>query len=323
MSSGVAVIIPCYNQAVYLAEAIASAVDQTRAPREVVVIDDGSTDDTAAVARSFPTVRYHRQENRGAAAARNAGLRASSADLVVFLDADDRLLPGAIEAGADDLEAHPDCAMTFGRYGYLNMDRRERGFPTNRTVDDSYEAMLHQNFIVVPAAAMFRRSALEEIGGFDESMTNCEDYDLYLRIMRDWPTSMHDEVVAQYRRHDTNKSRNLDLIRQQAMFALDKQLPYVRGDRRRYAAYRRGERNCHIWFAKGVAFRAHDAARSGRWWDAARDLLSAARHIPLRTAPYVAAAITGGFFRWLKRTRSSDGEERPVPPRHEPPPAEK
>lgn len=305
MRDGVAVIIPCYNQGAYLGEAIASALDQSVAPSEVVVVDDGSTDDTATVARSFPGVHYHRQENRGAAAARNAGLRVSSSELVLFLDADDRLLPRAVEAGAGDLEAHPGCAMTAGRYEYLHADQRERGFPANRTVADPYAAMLQQNFIVVPAAAMFRRSAVEKIGGFDESMTNCEDYDLYLRIMRDSPISLHDTAVAQYRRHDANKSLDLDRIRRQTMLALDKQLPYVTGDRLRRAAYRRGERSCHIWFAKEVALRAYDAARHGRRTDAVRDLLSAARHVPLRTAPYVVTALTGGLFRWLKRKRSA------------------
>jgi glycosyltransferase involved in cell wall biosynthesis len=301
----VAVIIPCFNQATFLSEAIESALQQTVAPDEIIVVDDGSTDESADVARAHPGVRYLRQENRGAAAARNAGLRTASSDFVIFLDADDRLLPSAVETGAADLETHPECVMTVGRYDYIKMDDRDRGFPANRTTRDPFAAMLQQNFVVVPAAAMFRRAAVEEIGGFDESILECEDYDLYLRIMRDSAISMHDAVVAQYRRHDANKSGDFARMRRDVLYALGKHLQHVRGNAQRYTAYRLGRRNCHVWYAKQAAFRAHALAKGGRRFEAARVLLSAARLIPLRTVPYVLAAITGGFFRWRKRVRSS------------------
>jgi hypothetical protein len=95
----VAVIIPTFNHARFLAEAIMSVLAQTRPPEEIMVVDDGSTDDPANVVAQFPTVQFIRQDNRGVSAARNKGLRSCMTSHVIFLDADDRLLPTAIEAG--------------------------------------------------------------------------------------------------------------------------------------------------------------------------------------------------------------------------------
>ena len=110
----VSAIVPCYNQAHFLSEAIASILNQTYPHYEIIVIDDGSTDDTSAVAARQPGVRCIRTKNEGLAAARNTGLRASAGDYVVFLDADDRLLPEAFEAGVGCLNAHAECAMVYG-----------------------------------------------------------------------------------------------------------------------------------------------------------------------------------------------------------------
>src|SRR6202007_291490 len=97
------VIIPCFNQARFLGEALESALAQSYGSCEVIVVDDGSTDETAKVAAAFNRIRYLSQTNRGLAAARNAGLKASAGRYLVFLDADDRLLPDAVATGASIL----------------------------------------------------------------------------------------------------------------------------------------------------------------------------------------------------------------------------
>ena len=107
----ISVVIPCYNQGRYLEEAVTSAVSGPHRV-EVIVVDDGSTDETPQVAARHPGLRYVRQDNRGLAAARNRGLAESTGDLVVFLDADDRLMPRGLDTGARALAAHPNCAMT-------------------------------------------------------------------------------------------------------------------------------------------------------------------------------------------------------------------
>ena len=119
----VSVVIPCFNQGRFLGEAIASAAAQRGLVSEIVVVDDGSTDETPAVATRDGSVRYLRQERRGLSEARNSGWRASSGDYLVFLDADDRLLPGAVEAGFEAFRRWPQAAFVFGHYELIN----ERG----------------------------------------------------------------------------------------------------------------------------------------------------------------------------------------------------
>src|SRR5215204_1649122 len=118
----VSVVIPCYNQAHFLAEAITSALAQTYPHLDIVVVDDGSTDNTGEVAAGYPGVRYVRQANQGLAAARNTGLRHSHGSYLVFLDADDRLLPQAVEVGLRQLQVHPECAFAFGKWRQIAVD---------------------------------------------------------------------------------------------------------------------------------------------------------------------------------------------------------
>lgn len=202
----VSVVIPCYNQGCYLGDAIRSA--SAHAVRvEVIVVDDGSTDHTAAVARSLPNVLLVRQHNRGLAAARNRGLRAASGDFVIFLDADDRLLPGAVDLAARVLMAQAECAMAYGRCLMMGPDGRPWPTPDVPIVRSGHHAALLQtNFIWMPGAAIFRREAVIAAGGFGQGFDGAADYDLYLRISRTHVIHDHGQAVAAYRRHDASMS---------------------------------------------------------------------------------------------------------------------
>jgi hypothetical protein len=118
----VSVVIPCYNQAHFMPDPIESVLAQTHPHHEIVVVDDGSTDNTQEVVGRYPGVRCIRQRNCGLAAARNTGIRRSNGDYLVFLDADDRLLPDALQVGLDDMRAHPECAFVSGRYRHIGID---------------------------------------------------------------------------------------------------------------------------------------------------------------------------------------------------------
>jgi glycosyltransferase involved in cell wall biosynthesis len=286
----VAVIIPCFNQGAFLGEALRSVLDQSPKPDEVIVVDDGSTDDTAAVARSFPEVRYIRQQNRGSAGARNTGLAASTAEFVAFLDADDRFCPGAIESGVRELAAHPQCAFVYGSYHFLIMDDSSRTPVPRRDYDDAYAALLRENIVVMLATAMFRRAAIEEGGPFDETLKSCEDWDLYLRLARRWPIAAHDGVVAEYRRHASNKSTNPERLLRYASMVLEKQRPLVRPDQRRRRAYRAGVRNWQIWLLNRLTERARRAVSQRRWLDAARAVGRMLRTSPWTLATFFASA---------------------------------
>src|SRR5262249_22609977 len=118
----VSIIITTFNHARFLADAIRSALAQTVTPSEVIVVDDGSTDDPAQVVAGFPEVRMIRQSNQGLAAARNTGWRAAVGDHVVFLDADDRLLPDALALNLRQFSRSPDCALVFGGYRWIDVE---------------------------------------------------------------------------------------------------------------------------------------------------------------------------------------------------------
>ena len=131
--SSVAVVIPCYRQRNFLARAIESALDQSVRAAEIIVVDDGNEEDLSDFASSYPAITLLRQANRGLAGARNAGLRAAKPDKIIFLDADDRLRPNAIQDGLDCFNANPEAAFVYGAYvEERDLVRRELFMPTNQ-----------------------------------------------------------------------------------------------------------------------------------------------------------------------------------------------
>jgi glycosyltransferase involved in cell wall biosynthesis len=164
----VSVVIPCFNHARYVGEAVDSALNQAYSSVETIVVDDGSTDDSVSVVRARQGVRIVQQANRGLPAARNAGLAAARGELVAFLDADDRLLPAAIDAGLRALADNPSAAFAFGAYRFIDEEGHATSIPSPAVWwGTPYEAMLRQSFIGMHATVLFRRSVLETIGGYD------------------------------------------------------------------------------------------------------------------------------------------------------------
>src|SRR5918995_457239 len=196
----VTVVIPCYNQAHFLSEAIESVLSQSYPNFEVVVVDDGSTDDTSEVAGRYLHVsRVHliSQKNQGLSGARNTGIGHARGEYLVFLDADDRLLPEALEAGVRELEAHPECAFVSGRCNNIGPDGSPLKDPPRLHVEgDHYLALLRRCYIWPPAVVMFRRWVFEAVGGFDTSLRSSEDYEMYLRVARRFPVCNHKGVLV-------------------------------------------------------------------------------------------------------------------------------
>jgi glycosyltransferase involved in cell wall biosynthesis/SAM-dependent methyltransferase len=239
----VSIVIPCYDHARYLPQAIGSVLAQSYAPVEIVVVDDGSRDDTAGVAARYREARYVRQENQGLAAARNAGMRAARGDFLLFLDADDRLLPHAVEAGMECLLAAPDAAFASGGYRFVAADGSPlQEMPVAELQPDPYAALLRGNRIGMHATVLYRRGPLEAVGGFDPSLRACEDYDVYLRLARRYPVLRHGRVVAEYRQHGSNMSSDTGLMRRSALAVLRRQAEHAREEPRLRAALRAGVR---------------------------------------------------------------------------------
>ena len=229
----VSVVVPCFNHARYVDEAIESVLGQTYPRFEIVVVDDGSTDSTSNVAEQFAHVRTVRQENTGLAAARNAGLRASRGAYLVFLDADDRLTSRALATSLQTLHARPDCAFVYGQYRFIAEDGSflaEHEHLPDEIGDDHYEALLRVNTVGHGGAVMYRRPVVEVMNGFDPAFRACEDYDLYLRIARLFPVTRHLSVIADYRRHESNMSEDSALMLQTSLQALLWQQSAVAGN---------------------------------------------------------------------------------------------
>jgi glycosyltransferase involved in cell wall biosynthesis len=240
----VSVIIPCYNQAQFLGEAIESVLAQSYEPLEIIVIDDGSSDNTAEVARRYPAAKYFHQKNAGRSAARNAGLRRSRGELVVFLDADDRLLPAALDTGVQCLEKHAECAFVSGHCRVIDSTGTVLAEPRQRVVEREHYLQLLRggNYIWCPATVVYRRRVFDFVHGFDPSLVPVEDYDVYLRVTKDFAAHCHGEVVAEYRQHSGNTSRDFSVMQKAAIAAHEAQWPVARANRRFRAAYRAGER---------------------------------------------------------------------------------
>ena len=167
----VSVVVPVYNVAGFLREALDSLFAQDYEPFEVVVVDDGSTDGSGAIARSYPGVRYLRQENQGPAAARNAGIAAARGEIVAFADADDVQLPTRLSVQVGYLIEHPDTSATLGRQVWIT--------PPPGAVPD----VVWGDLDGIPAMTMVaRRRTLAELGGFDPRLRGPEDTDLLIRM---------------------------------------------------------------------------------------------------------------------------------------------
>ena len=204
----VSVIIPCYNQAHFLSESVESALSQTYPRSETVVVDDGSPDGTAEVMARYSGIVRVRQDNRGLAEARNAGFRASTGDYVLFLDADDRLMPNAVEAHLSCFAKHPEAGFVVGDIDQIAGDGSYIYSPRWPVLEANfYEELLKVNHVANTIAVMFRRSVIERTGGFKLSCSPAEDYELLLHAARLCPSAHHRAVVAQYRRHPNNLSR--------------------------------------------------------------------------------------------------------------------
>jgi glycosyltransferase involved in cell wall biosynthesis len=222
----ISVIIPCYNQGIYLEKAIQSVVSQDYSFYEIIVVDDGSTDQTKQIAQKYDIVKYIFQSNQGVSAARNNGIKNSNGELLVFLDADDWLLPNAFFINIKYLTQNPQAAFVSGAHELFYQPENKTWLIQKEVVDSHYCRLLEGNYVGVPAAGMYQRWAFEEFQ-FDISLHYCEDYDLCLRIARKFPVIHHTQPIAVYNFHENNTSSNILEMLKYALLVLNRQKAFL------------------------------------------------------------------------------------------------
>ncbi|MCQ3937016.1 MAG: hypothetical protein DPW18_08230 [Chloroflexi bacterium] len=301
----VSVVIPCYNQARFLGEAIESVLSQAYPRIEVIVVDDGSTDHTAETAARYPAVRYIHQENQGLGAARNAGLRESHGEILVFLDSDDRLLPEAVERGVHYLSNAPGSAFVSGRYRYIKEDGTVlREYSQNPAETDPYASFLRGNYIGMHATVAYRREALEAVGGFNPSLPACEDYDLYLRIARRYPVTVHHDLIADYRLHDLNMSRDPGLMLKTVLAVMKSNWDDVRANETYREAYRAGVTSWREYYSGKFFDQLTRQWSAGQMRQALSTMGQWLRLAPYQFAGYTFWSMVGSAARVIKRILS-------------------
>lgn len=205
----VSVIIPAYNHAKYIRHCIDSVLAQTYQDREIIVVDDGSTDGTLDVLHSYgASIKVIPQKNKGTQAARNTGVQASSGDYIALLDSDDVWLPNKLERQVKLFEKNPSLGLVYSLAYVIDATGKvlSDGIPIGAPISNprlAFEELLMED--KVPAlTAVIRRACLDKVGFFDEAFVGAGDWDLWLRIAANWPVECVPEPLALYRVHHHN-----------------------------------------------------------------------------------------------------------------------
>ena len=308
----VSAILPVYNGGAHVVEAVESAARQTEPPDELIVIDDGSTEQSQLelldrIPAPFP-IRIVRQANAGQSAARNRGAAEARGTLLAFLDQDDvwhpRHLATLVRSFVDD----PELAWAYSDFDEIDADGRVvmRSYLRQHELvthpKETVEGCVERDLMVVPSASVIRRSAFDAVGGFDETLRGYEDDDLYVRGFRaGWRFAFHSEPLTQFRVHDTSDSTNARFIDSRIRFG--NKLRASIGDDRRSNRY---------YFREVIAPRFFETslddyvrAVSERNWPVAKDARDAVRHFGhLRQRPHrLRLALIGSprLFRLMLR----------------------
>ena len=304
----VSIVIPAYvsspEQAELLDETLHTVSRQTCDDYEVIVVDDGSSVDVGAIADRHPATRTLRQANAGCAMARNTGIQASRGQYFVFLDADDYLLPPALEAGLRCFAEHPECGFVIGRREEMTYEGEPVPWGIAAMPRETwlYDILLGFDwYIIPPSSAMFRREAVESVGGFRDPW-GADDLDFYLRVARLFPGWCYEEpAVTRYRRYSASSSRDGERMLRSIRAVYERQWPVVQGDAAAEAAYHRGLAQLTEIFRDCLVENVEDRMRAGKWRPALRSALLLARESPRR----LVAAVTRGLYAAVGGARRS------------------
>jgi len=212
----ITVVIPTYNRYVLLKRAITSLYNQTYQPKEIIVVDDGSTDDTFQIKNDFPEILYIYQENRGVSAARNAGIEKAGCEWIAFLDSDDEFHPKKLQKQVIFHQKNPHILMSYTAERWIRNGKEVKVPKKYRKIgkDAFVENLSYCN--IAPSSVLLHKNILDDVGLFDENLEVCEDYDMWLRITQKYEVGLIDEkLINKYAGHDEQLGfrKNMDKIR--------------------------------------------------------------------------------------------------------------
>ena len=304
MGTLVSIIIPAYNSRAWLGEAVDSALAQTHPSCEILVIDDGSTDGTDEWLRETygAQIRYLWKENGGLSSARNHGLRHANGKYTQFLDADDIILPEKVAVHAKYLDSHPDVDIVYCHGMVFSDDpvRELRDWPRRSLYRSGqiFAGMLDEGYLMTHMT-MSRRESLERVGGFDEALTSCIDWDYWLRVAYAGATFhiLEGPPMALYRVREGSKSQTYDNHALNGLKVLAKVADYVKDPKeRRLLNLTRLRGSWRFRHGKGLVETGH--LRRGMW-EMTRSLLADPRNLDYKLS-YIALAPFLGAERVAK-----------------------
>ena len=270
-SPTISVVIPAYNTGSFVREALDSALNQTLSAHEVIVVDDGSTDDTAEICRGYRNaIRYVRQENRGLSAARNTGIEAATGDWIALLDSDDVFLPDRLRRAAMMIELKPRLVLIYSAFDLYYADGTRSFFPV-LPAKELWPALRYRSPIL-PSTVTVRRDKVLAAGGFRKVVI--EDWDLWFRLIKRHSAEAFQELpesLLLYRRWEGNATNNhiryangmLDLMNQTLLSdlrGLEREIW-----RRRFEARVHHELSIELRKSNDPRYMKHALTSLGRW----------------------------------------------------------
>ena len=291
----VSAIIPNYNYGRYLGQAVESVLAQSYPAVEVLVVDDGSTDNSEAVAARYGArVRWFRQQHRGVSVARNRGVRESRGALVAFLDADDAWLPGKLEQQVRVIRQRPELGLVHCGEAVVDESGREVSRRVEGGAGWVAEELLRCRRVVIVApgsTALVPRAVFDAIGGFDPALSTFADWDFCYRIATRYRVGFVPEMLVNVRSHEGSMQRNV------AAMEHDMLLAYAKAFRDAPPELRRLRRRCygHLHMVLAGSF-----LKNGSVWPGVRHLLNG-----LWTTPENVTRVLGFPVRWWRRRRAT------------------
>jgi len=273
------VLIPAFNAARYLPTAIESVISQTFDDWQIMLVNDGSTDNTEQVVAPYieqlgDKIQYIRQENRGLPAARNTGIRQSSGEYLALLDADDVWLPCRLSESIDTLTNRPQAGLSYGLITQIDSDGHiGYTFEGNRRhAEGCIASYIYMRKVELPCPTLtFRRKCLDEVGLFDESMRATEDRDLWLRIALKYEVAFVPKVLAYYRVSPQSMSADPERM-------LRAQLQFIR---KHFGKQGCGWRPRQVALARAYKQRAEALKTQGHPWNSLKSAIKALALYPM------------------------------------------